>query len=279
LNAQGITQIHACLEATNTYGNEVARHLYQQGHIVSVVNPSRVKGFAQSELSRTKTDSADAGVIARFCARMQPRPWKPSPVAVSELQQMTRRREDLQHMLVQEKNRLETAIESLKARIKEHIQFIETEIQSLKQIIDNHIHQDEELKQALDLLVSIQGISVVSGSQILAEIGDWQIFQSARQLAAYAGITPQAKESGTSVQGKSRLCKIGNAHLRQALYFPALTAIRWCEPIRNWAQQLQARGKTKMQVVGAVMHKLIRIVYGVLKSGQPFDPQKLVCDG
>jgi transposase len=113
LNTQGVTQIHACLEATNTCGNEVARYLYQQGHIVSVVNPSRVKGFAQSELSRTKTDSADAGVIARFCARMQPRPWKPSPVSVLELQQMTRRREDLQHMLVQEKNRLETAIESV----------------------------------------------------------------------------------------------------------------------------------------------------------------------
>jgi transposase len=129
-------------------------------------------------------------------------------------------------MLVQEKNRVETTMETLQGGIEQHIKFIEEEIKNLKQKIEGHIQADEQLKQFLDLLVSIQGISVVIGSQILAEIGDWQIFQSARQLAAYAGVTPQAKESGTSVQGKTRLCKIGNAHLRRALYFPALTAIR-----------------------------------------------------
>jgi transposase len=94
LRQQGVKKVHACIEATNTYGNEVARYLHQQSHVVSVVNPSRVKGFAQSELSRTKTDSADAGIIARFCACMQPRPWQPAPIAVAELQQMTRRIED-----------------------------------------------------------------------------------------------------------------------------------------------------------------------------------------
>jgi transposase len=60
------------------------------------------------------------------------------------------------------------------------------------------------------------------------------------------------------------------------LYFPALTVLRWSEPMKAWAEELRGRGKTKMQVVGAVMHKLVRIIFGVLKSGQPFNPELLV---
>ncbi|UBF29097.1 transposase [Kovacikia minuta CCNUW1] len=94
-------------------------------------------------------------------------------------------------------------------------------------------------------------------------------------LAAFAGVTPQEHQSGTSVQGKTRLCKIGSLRLRKVLYFPALNLIRRCPQIQAFRDRLLAAGKTKMQVVGAVMHKLIRIIYGVLHSRQPFDPTKL----
>ena len=110
----------------------------------------------------------------------------------------------------------------------------------------------------------------------MAEIGSVQRFASARQLAAFAGLTPQERQSGTSVKGKTRLCKIGNSHLRKALFFPALSAIHRCPQIQVFRERLLAAGKSKMQVVGAVMHKLLRVVYGVLKSQQPFDPNKLL---
>jgi len=272
---QGVSQVHVCLEATNTYGNAVARYLHQQGHLVSVVNPARVSGFAQSEMSRTKTDSADAGTIARFCAAMEPPQWQPPEPEAEQLQQMTRRMEDLQQMIVQEKNRLDTGWEGLREEIEAHIQFLEAQKQTLQTKITQHVAEHASLSQPLELLKSIKGISTLSGVQILAEISNWRMFRSARQLAAYAGLTPQAKESGTSVQGRTRMCKIGNGHLRRSLYYPALTALRCCEPIQQWAESLRARGKNKMQVVGAVMHKLIRVIYGVLKSGKPFDPDLL----
>jgi transposase len=209
---------------------------------------------------------------------MEPKAWVPPLPETAELQQMTRRLEDLQQIMGQEKTRLETTIETLHESIKEHIRFIENQMNQLKQTIAAHIEQHESLKQALKLVTSIKGISVLSGSQILAEIGDWSVFGSARQLAAYAGLTPQAKESGTSVQGRTRLCKIGNEHLRRALYFPALTSIRCCQELQPWIEGLRSRGKNKMQVIGAVMHKLIRVVYGVLKSGQPCQPELLASD-
>ncbi|MBD3887613.1 IS110 family transposase [Phormidium tenue FACHB-886] len=276
LSTQGVRQVHSCLEATNTYGQAVARYLYEQGHRVSVVNPLQVQGFAQSQLSRNKTDSADAATIAQFCATLQPRTWKPAEPASEQLQQMTRRLEGLQQMINQEKNRLDTAIEMLQEEIEEHIVFMEHQMKKIKEKIQLHIKKNASLQANLQLLMSITGIAQTSGAQILAELGNFQDFHCARALAAYAGLTPQAHESGSSVQGKTRLCKIGNAHLRRALYFPALTALRRCEPIRDWAEQLRARGKTRMQVVGAVMHKLLRIVYGVLKSRQPFNLELLV---
>jgi transposase len=275
LKAQGVESVTACLEATSTYGHPVARYLYDEGHQVSMVNPARISGFAQSELKRTKTDSADSATIARFCQTMQPKAWVPPKPETAELQQMTRRLEDLQQIVGQEKTRLETTVTSLHEDIKAHIEFIENQMEQLKQVIAIHIKQHDDLNAALTLMISIKGISTFSGSQILAEIGDWTEFGSARQMAAYAGLTPQAKESGTSVHGRSRLCKIGNEHLRRALYFPALTVIRCCPELQPWIEGLRSRGKTKMQVVGAVMHKLIRVIYGVLKSGQPFNPEFL----
>jgi transposase len=276
LSEQGVKQVHACLEATNTYGKEIACYLHQQGHRVSIVNPARVQGFAQGELSRTKNDSADAAAIGRFCAAMEPKLWHPPAPEAEELQQLTRRLEMLQRMVTQEKNRLGTATEILDEEIEAHIDFMQGQIEKIEVKIQEHSDGHEVLKRSLELLVSIKGISTRSGSQILAEISNWKEFGSARQLAAYAGLTPQEKQSGSSVQGRTRLCKIGNAHLRRALYFPALTAIRWSEPIQVWTEQLRSRGKRKMQVVGAVMHKLIRVIYGVLKSGKPFDPALLM---
>lgn len=276
LTRQGVAQVHACLEATNVYSNALAAYLYGLGHAVSVVNPAQIKGFAQCQLSRTKNDRADAVTIARFCERMQPLLWRPQPPEVEQLQALTRRLEALEQMITQERNRLKTAPTLLKAAIEAHIQFLQTQVQALKQQVQTHIQNDPGLRQRLILMTSIVGIGVASAAHILAEMGALEQFASARQLAAYSGLTPQEHTSGSSVQGKTRLCKVGNPHLRKALYFPALVAIRHCAVITAFRDRLLAAGKTKMQAIGAVMHKLLRIIYGVLKSQQSFDPKRLI---
>jgi len=123
------------------------------------------------------------------------------------------------------------------------------------------------------LLDSIPGIAQTTAATLLAEITDITQYRSARQVAAYAGLVPRERQSGSSVRGRTRVSKIGNARLRRALYFPAVTALR-CSPFfQRWAKGLQERGKCKMSVIGAVMRKLIHLAYGVLKTGKPFDPQ------
>lgn len=276
LEERGVTSAHVCLEATSIYGHGVAAALHQQGHRVSIVNPVRIHGYAKSQLKRTKADRPDATLIAQFCRDLKPSAWQPSTADIDILQAYTRRLDALTHMLSQEKNRLAISPEALKPTIQEHITFLEDQVKALKKQVRSHIQSHEPLQAQADLLDSIVGIGPDTAARLLAEIGDIKAFGSARQLAAYAGLTPQEHTSGTSVQGKTRLCKIGNARLRKALYFPAIAFLRYAPELQRWRERLAATGKTKMAIVGAAMHKLIRIAYGVLASGQPYDPTKLL---
>ncbi len=220
-----VSQGHVCLEATSIYGHGVATALHQQGHRVSI----RIHGYAKSQLKRTKADRADATLIAQFCRDLKPNPWQPAAADIQALQDYTRRLDVLTEMLTQEKTRLAVSPEALKPGIERHITFIEGEITALKKQVREHIQAHERLQTQADLLVSIVGIGLDTAARLLAELGDIHAVGSARQLAADAGLTPQEHTSGTSVNGKTRLCKIGNARMRKALYFPAIAFLR-CAP-------------------------------------------------
>ncbi|MEM6835965.1 MAG: IS110 family transposase [Cyanobacteria bacterium P01_C01_bin.120] len=273
---QGVEPVHACLEATSIYGHALALYLHQQGHQVSIVNPLRVNGYSKSQLARTKSDRADAKLIAQFCRDLQPGPWHPSAAEVSQLQGYTRRLDALEHMMTEEKNRLQVTPQDLVADIEAHIQFLQEQAETVKKRLREHLHTHESLRQQQALLTSIVGVAETTAARVIAEIGSIDHFTSARQLAAFAGLTPQEHTSGNSVQGKTRLCKIGNRRLRKALDFPALTWWQRCPQAQAFGERLLAAGKTKMQVIGALMHKLVRVIYGILKSGKPFDPDKLL---
>jgi len=136
----------------------LAIYLHEAGHMVSMVNPARIKGFAQSELIRTKTDKIDAGVIARFCLAMKPEPWIPPALEIRSLRALVRRVDSLIDMRSQEKNRLGTAHESVIVLIKEHIVYLDQEIEKIRKQIDDLVKRNPQLKQKKDLLDSIPGL-------------------------------------------------------------------------------------------------------------------------
>ena len=266
--------LHACLEATGTYGEALALFLHEQGVRVSVVNPARIKAFANSELLRTKTDKVDAALIARFCAAHQPPAWTPPPLERRQLQALGRRIDSLKAMRQQECNRLDlkTADSPLRASLTEHLAHLEQQIATLQQQVRTHIHAHPTLQRQAELLQSIPGIGATTAHKLLAEVPLLGQYRSARQAAAYAGLSPRQRESGSSVHGRTRLSKVGNAAVRRALYLPAVVALRANPILRVFAQRLLAAGKPKMSVVGAVMRKLLHQAHGVLKHNQPFDP-------
>nr|WP_272508094.1 transposase [Salinibacter ruber] len=119
---------------------------------------------------------------------------------------------------------------------------------------------------------TIPGIGLQTAAIVAGELGSPERFESARQAAAYAGLAGSHHQSGTSVRGNPRMSKVGNGRLRRAMYFPAMTALRFNSAVKAFGNRLKERGKEKMVVIGAAMRKLLHICYGVLKSGRPFDP-------
>jgi len=172
-----------------------------------------------------------------------------------------------------EENRLGSGVscEMVRASLLDHIAYLQTQIEAARHQVETHIESHPLLEQQTRLLQSIPGIGAVTAAVILAEIGDFSHFGSARQVAAFAGLVPRIRESGSSVRGQPRLSKVGSPRLRKCLYFPAMTALRWNPLIRALGLRLSAQGKPKMLILGAAMRKLLHLAYGVLKSGKPFD--------
>lgn len=267
----GDQDLHVCMEATGVYGEELATNLFDAGYVVSVVNPAQIKGFSQSELARTKTDEADAKLIARFCYVMNPKPWQPKPPHIRELQALVRRLESLQDMHLQESNRLGVASNAVKFSIEAVISSLEKQIKVLKEKIKNHIDNHPDLRNKKLLLDTIPGVGEATIAQILAFIGNVEDFKNVKQFIAFIGLNPKHRRSGSSVIGKSHLSKIGNSNLRKALYMPAIVARRFNPVIKAFSDKLKKAGKPTMLIIGAAMRKLCHIIYGVLKSKKNFD--------
>jgi len=264
-----ITRIHACLEATGTYGEAIALFLHERGHLVSIVNPLRIKGYAQSNMQRNKTDRLDARLIADFCLTQEPDEWQPPSEAVKPLQSLVRRMEVLEGMRQSEENRLANAGLEIKPSIERMITLIKDEIRELERQIKQHFDRNPDLKEQSELLQTIPGIGERTANLLLSEI-EFDRYDSARAIAAQAGVTPRKKQSGTSLK-QTGLSKLGNARIRRALYFPAIVARQHNGIVKEFAKRLKKNGKTPMQIVCAAMRKLLHIAFGVLKHKRPFD--------
>ncbi len=149
-------------------------------------------------------------------------------------------------------------------------QSLDAEITKVEQRLRDHINQNPTLKNQRDLLVSIPGIADATAATLLAEIVEVRQFAGARQVAAFAGLVPRVRQSGSSVRGRACLSKVGSWRLRKALFYPAMVALRFNPVLMALQARLLAAGKNKKLIVGAAMRKLLEIAFGVLKSGQPF---------
>jgi transposase len=273
LERHGIHQIRVCLEPTGRYGNKIALWLQQRGHQVSMVNPYRIKGFAISELKRSKTDKIDAGVIARFCQMHSPELWTPKSNDQRALQEIGRYHDRLKDAMTQEKNRMLAGVEDEDVRfaIEQHIAYMNGLCAQLQSRMREIIQGNKQLTEAFNVLRTICGVGQNTAFAFLGEIGLGEQFRSTRQVEAYCGMNPRLRQSGNSLNCKPRLSKMGNNRMRRALYMPALTALRVSPAMQSYAERLRSAGKHNMVIVGAIMRKLLRIMFAVVRSNNPYD--------
>jgi len=273
LQQQTPQPLPVCLEATGVYGDAISLYLYQLHYPVSVVNPTPVKSFAAALMKRHKTDKSDAQVLAAYRLHSQPPLWQPRALTQAHLHDLKRLADDLKPDRPRVRNRLEGTRPGSPARryLEDQLQYLDKQLAQVEADLQKQLDQDADLQKQCRLLTSIIGIGRTSALQVLAELPDLSRFKSADELVAYAGLCPHQQQSGSQLN-RSWLSKQGSAHLRKALYFPALTAKQHNPHLRRFAQRWAEAGKAKMVVVAAVMRKLLVLIYTLLKSAHPYDP-------
>lgn len=268
----------ACLEQTGHYGDAIAHALHDcRPGSVYLVNPQLIKAFGQQKLRRNKSDTADAKLIARFLVSeiAELRPWQPKSPTEQRIMELSRFAESLTQDAARLKTMLEAQTDKLvRASLKRQIKTFTVEVAKVRAEINKLIASDKQLKTRNELIQSIPGIGEVASHVIIAELPDLEQFKDARQLAAWAGVTPRHCVSGTSGKTRTPITKIGSARLRRGLFMPAMNARTFNPLLREFAERLKENGKTPKQIIIAIMRKLLHQIYGILKSGEPFNPNK-----
>jgi transposase len=153
--------------------------------------------------------------------------------------------------------------------------WLQDSIGRLERQIDDHIDGQPSLREDAKLITSIPGVGKTTAAKVMAYLGDVRRFQNAKALAAFVGVTPKQKQSGSSVRGRTALSRTGHANIRHGLYMPAMVALRHNPLVSVFGQRLKAAGLAPKAVIAACMHKLVLLIYGVVRSGVPFNAKFL----
>lgn len=274
-------QVLCVLEATGVYHEALAYGLVEQGLAVSVCPPARVRQYARSLPGKSKTDALDAHLLARLgLERPLPR-WQPFAPSLRTLRTLVRERAALLAQRTQLTNRCHAyqhavhgpagplqRLQAQRALLDGQLAELEAELHALQQA-------DPVLAPAVGRLTTIPGLGQVTALVLLGETNGFAGFANGRQLASYAGLDVVAHQSGTSVLGRARLSKRGNAHLRTALYWPAVTAARCNPQQRALYERLRERHPQQRKIaLGAIMRKLLLLAFTLHRTQQDYDPNR-----
>ncbi len=273
---RGERGVRVVLEATGIYHLDLAMALHAAKAIqVRVANPRAVRDFGRARFQRSKTDRADAKTILAFAEHMPFVPWQPPAPEIVALRALARRMAALTATAAQERNRLQASRHAvIREDIESHLGELEQRIRRLQAEALALLEASPTLRRRYDHLCSVKGIATTRAIRILGELAVLPEDMTVRQWVAHAGLDPRHVESGTSVSKPPRISKVGNRHIRAALYMPALVAIQYEPHVTAFYDALLARGKKPLQAIVAVMRKLLHSIYGMFENDADFDGRK-----
>ncbi|CWM07057.1 TPA: IS110 family transposase [Neisseria meningitidis] len=266
-----IRKAYIGMEATGIY-YEKAADMLSSYYTVYVINPLKIKDYGKSRFNRTKTDKADSNLIADYIKRHQDTLIPYQIPKNKALQKLINLKNQLQQQQKQIKNRLHSTEEDFIRNI--HQDLIDTIQDKMEQV---KIAISEQIKKQTDYnhyrnLQTIPSIGKDTASVLYAQLTE-KHFKTANQFVSYAGLSPAIIQSGTSVRGRGRLSRYGNRRLKSTLYMPALCAYRF-NAFPKLINNLKKAGKPKMVIIVAIMRKLAKLAYYIVKTGQPYDAER-----
>lgn len=269
---QDVERVHASMEATGRYGNKLAKHMHEEGHKVSVVNPRWVHDHRDAMGKRNKTDSEDSFVNADYARCHEPSAWTPKNSLCTELDDAFGEMNLIKKTLVAFKNRGQCGLES--AEVKQVntliIADLERHLSVLVKRAKEIVSADQQLQTNYKILVSIPGIGQETAFGLLAKV-DFDQFTNGRSLAAFLGVTSKEWQSGTKKR-KGQQTKEGNGTLRALLHMGAVATTYRFPAYIEFAERLRKKGLKEGQIINAVARKMVLIAHALFRKGQLFDP-------
>jgi|TARA_B110000908_G_C10180270_1_gene415332 transposase len=267
---------HCVMEATGYYHYKLAYFLQENEVLVSVENPLSVKRFIQMKLSKIKTDKSDSKMICKYAESVDLRIWEGESKDQQECLQMTRSLSIYKKQSTMLKNKIhgeevlgvpsKFVLRSLKRSLK-HLQ---KEMKLIEEKLLELVKKENQ--ELLTLLESIPGIGRKTSVMLLVLTDGFNRFQSASELCSYAGLTPMIRSSGSSVNGRPRISKIGNQKLRNLLFLCSFNACKYNQACKSLYDRIVAKGKSKKLALIAVCNKLLKQAFAIAKSRLPYDP-------
>lgn len=266
------------MEPTGVYYEHLAYHLHKIGQTVYVVLPNKARKFCESEGIKTKTDAMDARCLALMgCASRKLKPWSPPAAIYRELRQMTRFHADLCEVRTSVANRMEAldhmegTAKSVHRNCEKLIEEIDTLMEKNSKAIMKKVAEDKELQAKVKRIATAKGLGVTTIVCVIAETEGFHLIENRKQLTSYAGLDVKARQSGKD-DPKHRISKEGNAHIRAALYMPALAAVRYNRQIKAaYGRICQKHPDGKKIGVAAAMRRLLLLIYTLWKNGEEYD--------
>lgn len=251
------------VESTGGYERALLEELQQAGVPVALVNPWRVRRFAEGLGELAKTDPIDARLLARFADQARPAPTAPKSPEQRETGHLARRRRQLITMIVAEKNRLEHADACVRRDLQTLIQILERRVAKLDDRLDPAIHADVEKRELAERLQSAPCVGPGIARTLIAELPELGALDR-RQIAALVGVAPYARDSGRK-QG-ARWIRAGRAAPRTALYLAALNGARFNPVLRRFYTRLIEAGKPPKLALIALARKLLTILNAMARD-------------
>ena len=263
------------MEATGYYHLKLAYFLLENEIKVSIVNPLSVKRFIQMKLSKIKTDKADAKMIRLYGQNNELKLWKGNSKNQIESLQITRLLDNYTKQTTALKNKLhgEDTLGNPSPEVLRSLKRVLKVIQKEKKLLEDRLTDlvKEEHAAMLTNLESIPGLGRKTATMLIVFTDGFSRFDSAAALCSYSGITPIIRKSGSSVNGRPRISKMGNQKLRNLLFLCSFTASIYNKACNDIYQRITNKGKSKKLALIAVSNKLLKQAFAIAKSGIPYD--------
>lgn len=264
LLAKSAQPVHVILEASGGYEQAFVRLLHEAKIAVSVVEPSRVRGFAQAKGLRAKTDPIDASVLRAFGQAIQPRPTLPPSQEQLRLGELVTRRAQLIESEVAESNRSAHYLDPMVRRqAGVYLRLLRRQIQQCEKAITELIKANPSMQQRFQRLQQVSGVGATTAAILLADMPELGSVGDG-SAAALAGVAPYNCDSGP-FRGIRRI-RGGRASVRRALYMAALSAARHDAVLKRFYLRLRSAGKKPLVALVAVMRKLIILLNRMVKN-------------